>query len=798
MINFTEERGTIMIENKKLRMLVKPEGYVSELIMKDDPCKMNWVIEDDYLKLAKYQDQDKLFGLFDITANGKKDGSETVKPVVKEADRKIMVCYEFKDFQVDMTYDLGKDDNALFWTIQLKNRTEKKLDVTEFGVWISFAYVMFRDKNVLRNIHNSAAVFPSISTDYTKISMVRRDGTGENLGLYQLSGRTRSVGTYCDYENLFFENVSPSLDGMLFHKLYLAGGYPEGFENNDWIYKKDGFSLNVGETKKWEYVIAANRGQDDFYEKGLKWKHPQIEYTPLNIVGETVRVAVTVPEGKQAVFAKAVYKDGGEINELKLLLHKENSSDQYSLTFKPIAMGEHKIVIHFSDDTEDFVVLNVMDRIDRVIEERVAYICDSLYHDETMNPPFAFEPISNQGESLGKANLVLQKNLMGTLDVSQVRKVEKCAVNYVRPKWFTDGDFRKPRKLYGDFYRCMDFEYIAHLFYLLSEFEDSTLVLNSADTYLKWAADVFELRVNPDLHEEERGKEEAQMLGVYFLYFNRLLEKLKIKGMTEKYEKIQSLWENVMDRVADETETYKAAITEHYYDNAGFGPTAGALCESHIEEYAKKYGELLLANIGYSNDFRAQNPDRWWEALTYMIHSLWGGITAAAAYKVFRRLKDIRYLEASYRATAGILYCYDTHSTTTTPLKKGMAASTYAVAGPHINRPDLSRDRFGQSTFFRDGGIFAKLFENDSQTPDWDMGEEIAAYLENFGERTFVVKKEKSISVINGSFEENDAEYIITSFAPYSREFYFISGNDIIQIENKKNLRSIRLKKERG
>ena len=39
-------------------------------------------------------------------------------------------------------------------------------------------------------------------------------------------------------------------------------------------------------------------------------------------------------------------------------------------------------------------------------------------------------------------------------------------------KWFEDGDFRKPRKLYVDFYRCMDFEYIGHLFYLLSEFVD--------------------------------------------------------------------------------------------------------------------------------------------------------------------------------------------------------------------------------------------------------------------------------------------------------------------------------------
>ena len=52
--------------------------------------------------------------------------------------------------------------------------------------------------------------------------------------------------------------------------------------------------------------------------------------------------------------------------------------------------------------------------------------------------------------------------------------------------------------------------------------------------------------------------------------------------------------------------------------------------------------------------------------------------------------------------------------------------------------------------------------------------------------------------MINGSYEENATEYKITSFAPYSKEFYFISGNDIIQIEDKKDVRSIILKKERG
>ena len=67
---------------------------------------------------------------------------------------------------------------------------------------------------------------------------------------------------------------------------------------------------------------------------------------------------------------------------------------------------------------------------------------------------WAFESVSNQGESLGKANLVLKKNLLGTLDVRQVRKAESRTLNYIQKKWFEDGDFRKPRKLYVDFYRC--------------------------------------------------------------------------------------------------------------------------------------------------------------------------------------------------------------------------------------------------------------------------------------------------------------------------------------------------------
>ena len=783
-----------MVENTGFQLELQEKGYVSGLFMKNDPYGMNWVIEDSYLRQTGYENGGRLFGQFDLRADGKEIRSSGFTPVIEERGQQVTVSYDLGTAAVSLEYDLGRSGDKIYWTIRLENRTDHDLEIQDFGIWAAFAYVMFRDKNVLRNIHNSAAVFPSVSTDYTKLNMVRRDNQGRNLGLYQVSGRTISVGTYCDYTNLFFENASPSLDGMLFHKLILAGGYPEGFENRDWIYEKSGFLLPEGKTKVWEYVMCVNDGQEDFLDHGQMLGHPKIRYTPLNIVGEMVRLTAELPEGKEVSLVKICRMEDGVVKERAV--QPEKARGEYRIAFRPERPGEHKVVFVLADGTEDFAVLNVMDRLDRVIEERAAFICDELYNGPEGSTPYAFEPVSNQGESLGKLNLVLKKNLLGTLNVEQVRKVEESAVRYVRPKWFRDGDFTKPVRLYGDFYRCMDFEYIGHLFYLLSEFDGEVLALHSPETYLRWAADVFNLRVNPQLHEDDRGREEAQMLGVYFLYFNDLLRKLKDHGLSDQYETIREIWETAMERVDAESLTYRAAVTEHFYDNAGFGPTAGALGESGRLEGAQRYGQLLLANIGCSNDFRGQNPDRWWEALTYMIHSLWGGLTAAAAFRVFEALKKTEYLEASYRATAGILYCYDTHATAATPLGKGMAASTYAVAGPHINRPDLSRDRFGQSTFYRDGGIFARLFDDDSQTPDWDMGEELVAYLDGFGRKTYIIEEEGSVRVINGSFEEREDTYQITSFAPYSEEFYLISEKGMALLKKEKGLRNITLAKK--
>ena len=90
------------------------------IFIKDDPYKMNWVIEDTYLQQAGYQDMDKLFGLFDITADGKKTGSEAVNPVIKEEQSKIEISYDFEKFKVKIIYDLSVDAEALFWKIELE------------------------------------------------------------------------------------------------------------------------------------------------------------------------------------------------------------------------------------------------------------------------------------------------------------------------------------------------------------------------------------------------------------------------------------------------------------------------------------------------------------------------------------------------------------------------------------------------------------------------------------------------------------------------------------------------------
>ncbi|NHN34980.1 hypothetical protein [Paenibacillus agricola] len=785
------------IKNNAFSLQLSDQGFVEKLLINEDSENMNWVIDPPYLREVGYQDADKLFGHFRLTVNDV-EYSSTICEQPKRfriGTKKIKLVYSFDRFEVHLTYDLESDEESLNWNVCLHNISGSELVVHDFLVWSALAYIMYRDADVHRNISQSCAVFPSISQDFSKIAAVRRSHNGPHLGMYAVKGETRSVGTYCRFENNFFKNVSPSLDGILYHNLVLVGtgSNERSTTASDWIYMSDvqPLRLAAGCSVDWEYVLMPYDEEQQFYENAFKLGHPIIEYNTVTVIGGMFQTAFRLPEKVQLVEVWIESFENSEIQRIDLTERVKQTEDGLALEIRMNRPGERKLGIVMNNGKTDSVVFNVIEPIKEIIEARADYICRSLYQNEDAETPHAFLPISNQGESLGKLILVLKKNLLGTFDLDELRKVENSAVHYIKPKWFENGDFFHPAKLYDDFYRIFDLDYVAHVFYLLSKFQANQLVRQRPADYLKWAAEVMIVRLDENFHEDEREKKETHMLGVYTLFIKDLLQNLAQFNMTDMHEQLSRLFTATVERIRLDSGQYKGAVTEHFYDNAGFGPTCEALCLLDHTKEAKLYGELLLANIGYSNDFRAQNPDRWWEALSYMTHSLWGGLVAASTLVAYEHLRDNDYLKAAYRATMPVFYCYDWHATATNKkLERGQAASTYSVASPNMNRPDLSRNRFGQSVFAQDGGLFEKLFSNASGD-DWDMGEEVVAYLSGFGTKCFLYVRDGEVCCINGEITRHGDRYEVNSYAAYPREFHFFEENAAFQASPGEEVRTV-------
>lgn len=765
----------MLLQNSKMAVDITSNGIIEKLVLKEDPHQMNWVINSNYLDQVGYTSKDKLFGNFELKFEDKEYRSITIEPTMTYDEATCRLRYSINAMDIVMEYDLS-DSNKLIWKIRVENKTNQSFKLQHFSVWSSFAYIMFRDKHVEKNIFHSAALFPSISKDYTKLAVMRRSSQSSSLGLFQSSGSTLSVGSYCEFENKFFEAVSPSLDGVVYHDLILSSTM--GL-NDDWCYPANPVFLEKKESVEWEFVIMQVDNQEDFYQKAALLGHPQYDYTDLAFVGKTFDLEY---QASSSVKSIQIFSAGHQLKNEPIQINATSCKMIFS---EP---GEHKIFLLFENGKEDQIIINVIDSVERIIADRVDYLCQNSYKEEYQNERDVFLPLSNQGESLGKMTLILKLNLLGKMNKSQIEKVERSLNHYVLNKWFEKADFNCPKNVYGDFYRVMDFEYLGHLLFLLSQIPDNYLHFHSSETYLNWASKVVELRINPAKHTRFREKEESEMLGVFFLYLDDLLEALKDK-LPNQYKKISMLWENNIFNILEEKSLYKGAMTEHFYDNAGFGPAAASLANAHYHDECEVYADLLLANIGFSNDFRMQNPDRWWEALSYMIHSLWGGISAAAALDVFHELKKPEYLEASYRAFIAVLYCYDSNATSTTKLNPGEAASTFSCAKPHHNRPDLGHARFGQETFASDGGIFSGIFsESIKQTSDWDMGEELVAFLDRFGQDAYCYEKDGKLRLVNCHIDEVANQKIIFNDAPFPRHIFYLDQNDLRIIPNQSNV----------
>lgn len=789
---------TAILGNEQYRIALNRRGAVESLVLQEDPYMMNWVMNPQYLQHTGYgDDEDKLFGEWELKADGETLNSSSFIPqVTQEGSGQAAVEFNTSRIKLSMVYTLKGEQ--LIWKIMITNTSAQPVHVEGFHVWLSLAYIMFRDVNVLRNMRESCAVHPHLGGDFAKFAAVRRSNEGPHLGIYGLEGRTVTAGSYCRYSNRFLEQVSPSLDGLLYHRLSLIedGTSMSGSAAADWIYGSGYKALNLapGERKGWEFRFLPFSDMEDFYRRGETLGHPRWSYTPVLPAGGVFQAALNMPEGV-TVKEMMLYSAPGDSQEIILEdvttalipesagtgpAGRSSEGTSYNVSLRRNIPGEHKLELVLEDGRSDVLIWNVLEPVSTLLEKRAEWMCANSYAGaDAAERPHAFRPLSNQGESLGKLAFLLMNNKMNGPVQGQVAIAEKAAALDIRTHWFEDGDFSRPRALYGDFYRIYDFDYIAHVFYLLSQMADDLLQLHPAQEYLQWAAEVMCMRLDPDSHPGSREKDESRLNGVFILYIEELISALQTAGLSVWHSRLQQLWEAFGQSMNVGVRHYSGAVTEHFYDNAGFGPTCQALCLLDNTAEAARYGQLILANIGFSNDYRLQNPDRWWEALSPMIHSLWGGLVASSALFAYEYLGDPAYLEAAYRATMAVFNCYDWNvRSTPRRLAPGEAASTYSVAAPNLNMPELSRNRFGQSVFVgASDPLFTALFA-DVSGDDWDMGEELAAYLLGFGTTAYLYRDSGGrLKCVNGFITEEQDGLFITSYAAYPSRYKILEDN---------------------
>ncbi|GGF89669.1 hypothetical protein GCM10010912_38540 [Paenibacillus albidus] len=773
------------LSNEKYRLEFNEHGALQTLVLQDDPHAMNWVVDPAYLDKLGYPDQDKLFGEWTLQMDGKEVQSTALQPkIVREGEHRVTVEFNHEPLSLRLEYTL--EQGRLLWTVEAQNRSDRPVTLNGLHVWFPLSSIMFRDKNVLRNMHESCAVFTHLGGDFTKFAAVRRSNEAPHLGVYGIEGRTAAAGTYCRYKNAFLEQVSPSLDGLLFHRLSLVEDGRSMAESAaaDWIYGNAYYPLELeaGRLVRWTYVMLPFRNMDDFYLRGQELGHPRWTYTPALPREGVFRAELDLPEGVSLSKLRLVSAPAGtgDLREEEIthrLQPVNEAGGRYRLSLPRHEAGEHKLELFLEDGRTDILVWNVLEPIRTMLGKRAEWLTANSYlGEEAAERPHAFRPLSNQGESLGKVAFLLMNNRMSTAVPEQVAKAEAAAVHDIRQHWFEAGDFSRPRPLYGDFYRIYDFDYIGHVFYLLSQMDEDLLKLHSPKVYLQWAAEVMCLRLDPECHPGPREKAESRLNGIFILYLEDLLQALQQAGLTVWQERLLKLWEGFGRTLAMDARGYSGAITEHFYDNAGFGPTCETLCRLGIMDEAGRYGQLVLANIGFSNDYRLQNPDRWWEALSPMIHSLWGGLVSASALAAYEHLGNPQYLEAAYRSTVAVFHCYDWNvRSTPRRLQPGEAASTYSVSAPNLNMPKLSRNRFGQSVFVSaEDPLFASLF-SELSGDDWDMGEELAAYLLGFGTTAYLYRDSRGIMrCVNGDLTEEEGGLTITSYAAYPSRYVLL------------------------
>lgn len=679
------------------------------------------------------------------------------------------------------------EGGRLRWEVQVENTGEKPLTLTTLSHWMPIGYVMH--KTVEENLTASWSMVPSLGGSRPYVLCRVRGGEGLDLAVVNTTGKLKSVGSLCAYTNLFFEKTSPSLSGLVLFQAVNAWAV-ERPERVDWEYEElyRTLTLSPGERFSDEYLLCA-APPAELLETVALLGGTVADYPPVALCGENLPVEI-VHGGELERWE--LYTADGDGPHLEL---RGGPESPRRLVLPPLKTpGERKLRLLLRDGGECCCIFPVYRSMGEKIREICTYIREQCFISDPEDPDYCgYRSVSPQGESCAKGSLLLLKNRLSPQhDLEEIRQAERNAVYFLRPHWL-DENLIPLRKYPGGFARMADLDYLLLQFYLLSTFEDGELRLNTADTYLTWAAKLARYRLEPTPDKSERELTESQ--GPFFSIWNpkELTERLRIRGDGAEADRLETLLRENAARQKREAEGDRYAVTEHYYDNAGISTYVDYCLQNGLTQEGLRAARLLLPNVAYSTDYRCFAPDRWWEALAPMYHNLWAVYPAKAMLSAFEKGLDDRYLFAAYRAMTPLFYNYDADAVSARRvLRRGEGVSAYCLTAPNLNLEYASHNRFGQSVFT--GPFFEKL---DLRGEDWDMGLDVVLYLMSFGQSCYVTGREGRYLAVGGVLVENGNFVTVRSCAPFAGRYFLAPwGKVITRGENRFTIESVTL--ERG
>ncbi|CAM3461002.1 MULTISPECIES: DUF5695 domain-containing protein [Saccharibacillus] len=538
----------------------------------------------------------------------------------------------------DLETDFRLEDDGLYWTIGLTNRSEHTLEFDSIGVPLLFNQIFRNDsvykyeQNVLRHTfiseEGSYVYWARSSGKPPFLVMLTRDGTGlesterdDRNNLKAEPGTGSPFGPYTSFDESWEGLVTAVLQGS--RALILPPG-------NRLTYR---FKLAWAQSFADIGRLAHESGQID------------IEVLP----------GLVVPRDDQAVVllrsTKTIHAVTASVPELTDIRDEGEQAGGYRLyRIRFHHLGENDVTIHYGDGERSVLHFFAIDTLERLITGHAAFIAehqyetnpgDPCYHgllmwDMTMKSrinstcnPFGDDWWAGGSDEIGLVSgLFLSEKNVYRPDEAQLRILEAYLSDFVEERLTEQPGYRvhrmvpwhtmfEPWEGHGadDVWRAFNYVHVINTYFNMYRIQErfGYTHLRTAEDYLRQAflytQAMFRFWMFPDgVGATEYGNMGESTIPLY------LADALAGKGMTEEAEWVR---ETAASKASFFTKSAYPFGSEMAYDSTAYEAVYGYAKSAGDTQTMEKAVQASFANRGHQPDWRFYNTDLRQQGETY-------------------------------------------------------------------------------------------------------------------------------------------------------------------------------------